>query len=326
MIAALFGWSTMTLDELTDPELVSEAQFTKVSVAARKSDAKPVVVKELPLAMVCEERLKERKRLEECQHAFVLQHIAAIEESGALHVVLERWCGDITLLDRPMSERAAQFYISELILGVEHLHSLNIAHLCLRPQSVLLDASGHIKVADFDLMGPMASFDEFSAPELQTNRKGLAADWYSLGALCRYLLGDSEGTTLPELPKGVTMKCKNFVSSLMRALPATRLGAGGAADVRAHMFFGGMNFEALLQQELTPPCTSRPSDWSQISSVICASRSVAASASTEADSELCKRKSRTSCDTFDLVGYLQVLIAPKCGNFVAQGCEHVDAK
>jgi len=45
----------------------------------------------------------------------------------------------------------AKFYISEIILAIEHLHENNILYRDLKPENVLIDYDGHIKLTDFGL-------------------------------------------------------------------------------------------------------------------------------------------------------------------------------
>ena len=48
-------------------------------------------------------------------------------------------------------EKIARFYIAELVLAVEHLHSVGVVHRDLKPDNILLDSKGHIKLTDFGL-------------------------------------------------------------------------------------------------------------------------------------------------------------------------------
>lgn len=50
-----------------------------------------------------------------------------------------------------LDNSTACFYIAELILAVEHLHSLGIVHRDLKPDNMLLDQKGHMKLTDFGL-------------------------------------------------------------------------------------------------------------------------------------------------------------------------------
>ena len=59
--------------------------------------------------------------------------------------------GHLLKSEQYFNEKTAQFYISELILAVEYLHSIGIVHKDLKPENMLIDSNGHLKLTDFGL-------------------------------------------------------------------------------------------------------------------------------------------------------------------------------
>jgi serum/glucocorticoid-regulated kinase 2 len=96
-------------------------------------------------------------------------------------------------------EDEARFYIAELILAIEHLHMKKIIYRDLKPENVLLDDKGHIRLADFGLSKQtedektksFCGSPAYLSPEM-LNQKGAGkeSDLYGIGAvLYEFLIG-----------------------------------------------------------------------------------------------------------------------------------------
>lgn len=52
------------------------------------------------------------------------------------------------------AESVTKFYMAEAILAVESVHRLNYIHRDLKPDNILVDKNGHLKLTDFGLCKP----------------------------------------------------------------------------------------------------------------------------------------------------------------------------
>ena len=102
--------------------------------------------------------MNERNIMIEINHPFVLPLKFAFESSEFIIFVLE-YCPGGELFTyvkkyRKLSEEAAKFFITEILLGIEHLHQRDIIYRDIKPENILLDLDGHVRIADFGLAKP----------------------------------------------------------------------------------------------------------------------------------------------------------------------------
>lgn len=80
---------------------------------------------------------------------------ASFKDENYLYLVMEYLPGGdfMTLLMKKdiLSEKEAKFYMAEMVLAVESVHKMNYIHRDLKPDNILIDQNGHIKLSDFGL-------------------------------------------------------------------------------------------------------------------------------------------------------------------------------
>eukprot|EP00102_Acyrthosiphon_pisum_P011491 XP_008180231.1 PREDICTED: calcium/calmodulin-dependent protein kinase kinase 1 isoform X3 [Acyrthosiphon pisum] len=138
--------------------------------------------------------------LKKLDHPNVVKLVEVLEDPDEDHLylvfeLLER--GEVMQVpgDPPMSESKARAYFRDILLGLEYLHFQRIVHRDIKPSNLLIDASGHVKIADLgvcnefdgsdDLLSSSAGTPAFAAPEvLDPSTKtysGRALDVWALG-------------------------------------------------------------------------------------------------------------------------------------------------
>jgi len=149
-----------TEQQYTPVQVLGKGSFGKVLLVRRKPEHNFYAMKVLRKSRLTQARQIERTRTERrvlaaARHPFIMQLHAAFQSTEKLFLVLD-YCEGGELFfhlsrQRRFPEEATRFYASELALALEFLHSLHIVYRDLKPENVLLDAQGHVRLGDFGL-------------------------------------------------------------------------------------------------------------------------------------------------------------------------------
>jgi serine/threonine kinase 38 len=114
----------------------------------------------------------------------------SFQDSHYLYLVMEFLAGGdlMTLLMRKdvLSEEESRFYIAETILAIESVHKHNYIHRDLKPDNILLDKDGHVKLTDFGLC---KHAQIRSTPLMKVNTSELSDNFNQLKSVLEKKLG-----------------------------------------------------------------------------------------------------------------------------------------
>ncbi|XP_016489243.1 uncharacterized protein LOC107809163 [Nicotiana tabacum] len=101
----------------------------------------------------------ERNLLAEVASHCIVKLYYSFQDAEYLYLIMEYLPGGdmMTLLIREdtLSESVAKFYIAQTVLAIESIHKHNYIHRDIKPDNLLLDKNGHMKLSDFGLCKPL---------------------------------------------------------------------------------------------------------------------------------------------------------------------------
>ncbi|KAG8183797.1 hypothetical protein JTE90_002949 [Oedothorax gibbosus] len=229
--------------------------------------------------------LSERAIMMTCHHPFICRMYKTFRDEKYVFMLMEACLGGEVwsiLRDKGCFDDCTTRFITACVTeALEYLHHRNIIYRDLKPENLMLDAQGYVKLVDFGFSKVLPSgrktwtfcgTPEYVAPEIILNRgHDKAVDFWAIGIMMYELLtGTPPFCTMDPMKtykvilKGLdALGFPNYIHksaiSLMRRLcrdnPAERLGyqKGGVADIKKHKWFQGFDWDGLRNRTLIPP-------------------------------------------------------------------------
>ena len=177
---------------------LGQGSFGRVVLSKHKKTIKPFALKIMPKKKILNSRqiehtLNEKKILSALNFDYIVSLAYSFTDNANLFLALEFVSGGelFTHLRKSkfFTEARTKFYIAQIILGIEYLHSLDILHRDLKPENTLIGQDGYVKITDFGFAKivktrtfTFCGTPEYLAPEILAHQiYGKAVDWWTIG-------------------------------------------------------------------------------------------------------------------------------------------------
>ncbi|KAM7277872.1 hypothetical protein ACFE04_005006 [Oxalis oulophora] len=154
----------MGADDFEPLTMIGKGAFGEVRICREKTSGNVYAMKKLKKSEMLRrgqvEHVKaERNLLAEVDSNCIVKLYCSFQDEEYLYLVMEYLPGGdmMTLLMRKdtLTEDEARFYVGETILAIESIHKHNYIHRDIKPDNLLLDKNGHMKLSDFGLCKPL---------------------------------------------------------------------------------------------------------------------------------------------------------------------------
>ncbi|XP_020095909.1 serine/threonine-protein kinase tricorner-like isoform X2 [Ananas comosus] len=171
----------MGVDDFELLTIIGRGAFGEVRLCRERATGNVYAMKKLKKSEMLRrgqvEHVKaERNLLAEVDSAYIVKLYCSFQDAEFLYLIMEYLPGGdmMTLLMRKdtLTEDEARFYVAETVLAIESIHKHNYIHRDIKPDNLLLDCKGHMKLSDFGLCKPLdsSSFPDLNEPEYSAGK------------------------------------------------------------------------------------------------------------------------------------------------------------
>uniref|UniRef100_A0A8C7P5S8 Rho-associated protein kinase n=1 Tax=Oncorhynchus mykiss TaxID=8022 RepID=A0A8C7P5S8_ONCMY len=282
------------LEDFDKVKMIGRGAYGEVQLVRHKASQKVYAMKQLSKFEMIKRSdsaffWEERDIMAFSNSPWVVQLCCAFQDDLHLYMVMEYMPGGdlVTLtMNYDMPEKWVRFYTAEVVLALDAIHSMGFIHRDVKPDNILLDQNGHLKLADFGTCMKMDSTGmvhcdtavgtpDYISPEVLKSQGGdgyygRECDWWSVGVfIFEMLVGDTPfyaeslvgtyGKIMDHknnlnFPDNVQMS--NDTKDLICAFLSdreVRLGRNGVEEIKRHPFFTNDQWTFDTIQETVAP-------------------------------------------------------------------------
>jgi len=278
--------NTASLDTFDRVKTLGTGSFGRVMLVQHKASKSFYAMKILDKQKIVklkqvEHTLSEKKILHATSFPFIVSLDFSFKDNSNLYIVLEFVTGGEMFSHLrqagKFTETHARFYAGQIALVLEYLHHMDVMYRDLKPENLLIDIQGYLKVTDFGFAKrvkgrtwTLCGTPEYLAPEIILSKGyNKAVDWWALGVLIYEMaagyppfFADQPIQIYEKIvsgkvryPSHFSADLKDLLKNLLQVDITNRFGnlKNGATDIKSHKWFTGVDWIALYQRKIDAP-------------------------------------------------------------------------
>jgi serine/threonine protein kinase len=234
--------------------------------------------------------MSEKTLLSKLNNPFIVNMYFTFQDFSNLYLVMDLLTGGDLRYHiakrRKFTEKETKFFIANMLLALEYIHSKNIIHRDIKPENLVLELNGYLRITDFgvakinekDNSSETSGTPGYMAPEvILVQNHSFPSDFFALGVIgfefmlgYRPYLGGSrkeikeliiyKQAKLEEddIPYSWSLEAGDFINKLLKRKPSQRLGYHGVKEIKNHLWMRDINWNLLKKKEITAPFIPNP--------------------------------------------------------------------
>jgi serine/threonine protein kinase len=182
---------------------------------------------------------------------------------------------------KKFNEKQAKFIIANIVLALEFIHNNGVIHRDVRPENLVFDSDGYLKIIDFGLARPWMKNNSadtsgtpcYMAPEILLRQNhNYTSDFFAVGVILHELLAGRKPYVGPDrvsykaqivkeqkllkkidTPESWSLEGTDFINKCIARRPEARLGLNNSAELKTHVWLKEFEWRKLSRKELVSP-------------------------------------------------------------------------